>query len=170
LVKFDYRFLGLIPIVTVPAMIATDIFIFISLFLGTIALSYFCSRTGIKIGIELVTFTTVVTGVMFGMVPGAFTGMILVLIHDLMMGRIAPYLIIVIPTFGAVGALASTFSNVNIFILGIGLTLFSHVLFIVWQTVTSKFPIRYLPHFVVNVVINFFLFSNIAPKLLALLK
>jgi hypothetical protein len=167
--KFDYRFLSIIPIFAVPAVLLKSVFITVLLITATIALSYFGSRTHLKkIGLELVTFTTIMIGVMYGLVPGAIIGAVLILIHDFLSGRIAPYLIIVVPCFGMLGALASIFSGADIVMLGVGLTILSHIVFVAWQTFTYRFPVNYLPYFVLNVIMNFFLFSNLAPKIIGL--
>lgn len=165
--KFDYRYMALIPIVTVPAFFEKSVLMIVGLIALTILFSWFASKTKLKnFGLELVTFTTIITGVMFGVLPGAVIGAALMLVHSLICGRIASYLIFLIPLFGVVGAAASLFSWVNIVVLGVGLTVFSHIAFICWQKFSGKIAFRYIPYLALNGLFNFFLFSNIAPKLI----
>ena len=167
--KFDYRFLAAIPIVTIPAIFMRSIFIAAVMIIATIMVSYFSKRTRLKkFGLELVTFTTVLIGVMFGALPGAIVGAVLILLHDVITGRIASYLLIVVPFFGVIGAIAGTFASVDIITLGVGLALLSHLVFIFSRTIAGRFPISYIPYFAFNMLFNFFLFSNVAPKLLGL--
>jgi hypothetical protein len=163
--------LGLIPFVTVPIVFAKSLFIFLLLCAATVAVSYFSQKTQLKrAGLELVTFTTVVAGVMYGIIPGAIVGIVLVVIHDLLSHRIAGYLLIVVPLFGAIGALASVFAGADIVLLGMGLTIFSHIIFVLWQSMTHRFPVTYMPYLAANVLLNFFLFKNFAPTILSIIK
>lgn len=168
--EFDKRLLIAIPIVTVPAFLFTNIMIFVGLIALTIAVSYFAAKTKLKkLGLELVTFTTVIAGISYGIVPGIITGVVLVLIHDIVTHRVSTYLLWVVPVFGLMGAFASIFASTNIVMLGIGLAIFSHITFIICQTLTGRFPLTYIPYLVLNVAINFLLFSNFANSVISIL-
>ena len=168
--KFDFRYFIIIPLVTIPTFVFTKLMIVISLFAITVAVSYLGQKTQLKkFGLELATFTTILTGVSFGAIPGATAGVLLIIIHDLLTKRISTYLVAVLPTFGLLGALASIYSTANLFILGVGLTIFSHTVFIAFQTLLHRFPARYIPYFVLNVIFNALLFYNIAPTILKLI-
>jgi hypothetical protein len=166
--KFNPKFLLAIPIFTIPFMFYKTLMLIVLLIVATIFVSYLGSRTVLKkLGVELVTFTTVVTGVLFGMLPGIISGVVLIIIHDIITNRIHNYWVVVVPLFGVVGALAGLYPNINIILLGVGLTLFSHITFMVFQTVTRHFPVRYVPYFVLNVFLNAALFYSIAPLIVS---
>ncbi len=169
-IKFNPKLLAIIPIIAIPTFIFKSFMIIISLIALTIAVSYFGQKTKLKkFGLELATFTTIITGISFGALPGALIGMILIAIHNILTRRINPYWIIVMPTFGLIGALASLYSGINIFLLGLGLTIFSHFAFIMFQTVLHRFPAKYLPYFALNVLFNAFLFYRFAPLVIGVL-
>lgn len=168
--KFDKRFLIAIPIVTVPAFLFTSIMVFVGLIALTLVVSYIAAKTQLKkLGLELVTFTTVIAGVSYGIVPGIITGAVLILAHDIITKRISTYLLWVVPVFGLMGAIASIFAGTDLVILGVGLAVFAHMVFLTGQTLTSKFPLTYIPYFAVNVLLNFFLFSNFAGHIISAL-
>lgn len=168
--KFDAKYLIAIPIITIPTLLFTKVMIVLLLFAVTFTVSYFGQKTKLKkSGLELATFTTIITGVSFGAIPGVLTGILTILFHDLLTGRISLYLIVVVPTFGLIGAIASAYPHTNLFILGAGLTIFSHLVFITFQTLLHKFPTRYMPYFVLNVIFNALLFYNIAPALVRII-
>jgi hypothetical protein len=168
--KFDKRFLMVIPIVTVPAFLFTSVMIFVGLIALTLVVSYIAAKTQLKkLGLELVTFTTVIAGVSYGIVPGMITGAVLILTHDIITHRVSTYLLWVVPVFGLMGAIASVFASADIVMLGVGLAMLAHIVFLTGQTLTSKFPVTYVPYFAVNVVLNFFLFSNFAGHIISAL-
>jgi len=165
--NFDMKYLIAIPLVTIPTFLFTKLMSILLLFAATFAVSYFGQRTKLKkFGLELATFTTIITGVSFGAIPGIIAGISTILFHDLLTGRISLYLIVVVPTFGLIGAIAGAYSHADILLLGLGLTIFSHLVFIVFQTIIHKFPARYLPYFFLNIVFNVLLFYNFAPFVL----
>ena len=167
--KKNIKYLGAIPIVTLPLIAIKEYLLILFLIAATLCVSYLCSKSPIrKLGLELVTFTTVLAGILHGFVAGALVGALLILAHNMINHRFATYLIFVVPFFGVMGGLASLFASSNILILGTGLTIFSHLAFVSWRTLTARFPVRYLPYSALNIFFNFFLFKNIAPKILAI--
>ncbi len=168
--EFNPKHLVVIPLVTIPTLMFTKTMIILLLFTATFAASYFGRKTKLKkFGLELATFTTIITGMTFGVIPGLLAGVLTILFHDLITGRINLYLAVVVPTFGVIGAVAGMYPHANIFVLGVGLTIFSHLIFIIFQTLLYRFPARYLPYFALNVVFNALLFYNIAPTVLKLI-
>jgi hypothetical protein len=165
----DYR-LAIAAAAIIILFLLGGIFAFTALIALTIAVSLLAEKTSFKkFGLEFVTFTTVIAGFTYGAAFGFITGILLVIIHEMTTHRISGFLFYVVPVFGIVGALASIFSNVNILFLGMGLTLFSHAIFILGRTLTSRFPVAYIPYFLINVAINFVLFSTFANPMLSTL-
>ncbi|MCD6575617.1 MAG: hypothetical protein J7K73_00465 [Nanoarchaeota archaeon] len=168
--KFDARYLIAIPLITIPTLLFTKLMVVLLLFAATFAVSYFGQKTKLKkFGLELATFTTIITGVSFGAIPGIIAGVLTILFHDLLTGRISLYLVVVVPTFGLIGAIASVYPHTNLLVLGVGLTIFSHLIFITFQTLLHRFPARYMPYFALNVIFNALLFYNIAPTIIKIL-
>ena len=66
------------------------------------------------IGIELVTFSTILAGSFFGSITGAVFGVCLLVIH-LIVSRYngGPYLIWTLPSYALIGALSGVLTNVN---------------------------------------------------------
>ena len=163
-IKLNPKVFVFIPIVVIFAFFFRQFSAALILIILTIAVSYLAQKMKLKkFGIELVTFTTVVTGVSFGALPGAIVGISLMAIHHIITRRVGLYWIIVMPVFGAIGALASMFSNTNLLVLGVGLTLFSHVMYIAFQKAVFKSSAKYMFYVILNVLFNGFLFYRAAP-------
>lgn len=168
--KFNPKYLLAIPIIAVPMMFYSKLAISVLLAVLTLVLSYAVQRTHIKrFGIEMVTLTTVVIGVSFGALPGAISGIIMIMLHDVITHKIQPFWIVVVPMFGVIGAIAGFYAYANILLLGIGLTLLSHFVFVMFQTITNHFPAKYLPYAVANICFNACLFYAVAPVLIGML-
>jgi len=153
--------LFVIPLIVIPLFILREILLLVLLSIAAIAFSYFCKKYKLKrFGMELITFTTVIGGFLFGAIPGMITGIVLAMIHNIMMRRINFYWMAIIPAFGITGALAGTFTNVNIVVLGLCLTMIPHIAYIMYRTFTKRFPLTYMPYLFLNLAFNFFLFKN----------
>ncbi len=162
-VRLDSKFFVFMILITLPLFFFKSFGIIFLLIVSTIAVSYLAQKMKLKkFGVELVTFTTVVTGVSFGALPGAVVGVLLMIIHHIITKRIGFYWVIVMPVFGLIGALAGIYPHANLFVLGIGLTLFSHLVYIIFQKIMFKSSGKYLFYLALNLLFNAVLFHNFA--------
>ncbi|MBI3034188.1 hypothetical protein HYY72_03430 [Candidatus Woesearchaeota archaeon] len=122
------------------------------------------------IGIELTTLITVLSGVAYGAKAGAIIGAAAMSIDYAFSMRLSYFSIITIPSFALVGILAGTFSRVNIFTLGIMLTIFYSIftgIFILGFM--GGHPDKCLRFGITSLGFNALLFSAIAPALLSMM-
>lgn len=127
-----------------------------------------------NVGIELVTFTTVLTGFFYGPMAGFLLGIILLSIHLILARMYGPYIIYCIPMMGIVGlfagyAGAGGWFGGDFVLIGISLSL---VYNFVTGTLGTIFGGNFFKEFVwngSNFALNLLLFVKVAPLILTLL-
>ena len=142
------------------------LFLLINLVFGLIAGSIGFS----SLGVEVVTFSTIMTGAAFGPVAGVFMGITARLIEAFSSKRIHS-LIITLPLYAVVGFVAGIFGGgTNIAVLGIIISIvyvivagFSAAL------ILGARPARAVMFSLVSGVLNVFLFISIAPHVFKLM-
>ena len=127
-----------------------------------------------NVGIELVTFTTVFVGFLYGPTTGFLFGVLLLVIHLILSRMLGPYIIYCIPMMGVVGLLsgyaaAGGWFGGDFVIIGIVLSLIYNL---VTGTLGTIFGGNFLKELVwngTNFILNTLLFWKVAPVVLALL-
>jgi len=76
------------------------------------------------IGIELITFLTVLSGVAYGAKVGAFVGASAMIVDYVFSGRLSYFSIVTIPAYALIGIFASMPSGIGIVTLGISMAVF----------------------------------------------
>lgn len=86
------------------------------------------------IGVELVTFSTILVGSLFGSFVGAVFGVSLLIIHLIVSGYSGgPYLIWILPTYALIGILSGFLTDVRMFIaMVIGINVLDNVLTLIF--------------------------------------
>ena len=163
--------LGLLSFVT--GMLSE--FVFTVLIVAEIVLAFFVGVFELKkIGIELVTFTTVLAGVIYGPIVGLVMGLFLVTIHFILTKSLGPYIGYCIPMMGIVGLLAGygaagSWFGGDITTLGILLSLTYNLVTGGLGTVILKDFFAELVWSASNFVLNYVLFLKFAPIILLML-
>lgn len=150
----------------------SKIFAILLLLAGVVLVSAVVNHFNLRIiGLELATFATVVSGVVYGPVIGAVVGIILVTIHLLLSGYFGVYYLWVIPGYGLAGYLASQWSAQNIITLGMTITILLHAINMLFSFFFRRQDLfRYLIYVVTNVVFNFIMFAVFGAWVVAVLK
>ncbi len=76
------------------------------------------------IGLELITFITVLSGVAYGPKIGAFVGASAMISDYIFSGRLSYFSIVTVPTYALIGVVAGMLSGTGIVALGVGMVLF----------------------------------------------
>lgn len=164
--ELPWKRIGALAAIALFAVFFRSYFIAVSLTAATAVVAFFVNEFDLRFaGVELATFSTVVLGMMFGPVPGAAAGVFLVMIQLVVGQQVGPYMVWVVPTYGAVGLVAGVLS-LPISQLGLYLTLGMHAVFLTCTAVfTPQAVSKFLPYSVGNVVLNAALFTAVAPQL-----
>ena len=123
------------------------------------------------LGIEFILFPTVIASVVWGSGFGIFVGLSSALVSYVIKAYISIFSIVIIPMYGLVGILAAMFSNVNILLLGITLTIIYN--FFVSSMLMVMFgakPYKCWFFGITNLVFNMLLFSQFGQMLINTLK
>ncbi len=150
-------------------------FVIAMLAVGSIAISYFIGTYHMakSIGLELVTFTAVLTGFVFGPTLGAVIALVLIILHFII-GQFAagPYILWVIPAYVVIGFISGTMNgNISFDLLGIYLTLAINLFNFILTVITYPQNLgNYILFSVTNVLFNILLFSQLGLPLVALIK
>ncbi|MBI2971021.1 MAG: hypothetical protein HYY37_01225 [Candidatus Aenigmarchaeota archaeon] len=122
-----------------------------------------------SVGIELVTFATVITGVTHGPVAGAMVGLVLILFHVLAGQFIGEYVLWVIPGYVIAGFLAPSLGG-GIAAAGTTVTLALNVINIMFTLLVGRQNLsRFLPYALTNVLFNWLLFGAAGQFIVAVL-
>jgi hypothetical protein len=125
-----------------------------------------------QIGIEMVMFSTVVSGVLYGPVTGAVIGAISMVIDYAFATRLSFFSIVTVPSYAACGYIAGLVGNaVSITQLGITLTIiyviFSNVIIVAFMGGTLSKSIRFGA---TDIAFNVVMFSTVAPAILNIMS
>jgi hypothetical protein len=120
------------------------------------------------IGIELVTFTTILVGFVWGPASGMTVGFVLLLLH-LIIGRYAfsTYLVWTIPEYIAIGYLAWALQGLGFVTVGIYISVALAVInSILTFILSNNYFFKYLPYAVGNAMFNAVLFIYVGSAIL----
>lgn len=162
-------FSALFLILILQKLFLLVVLIGISLFISYLMGNYQIAKS---IGIELVTFTTILAGFAFGPTAGIFVGLFLIITH-LTIGHFAAgtYIIWIVPIYLAIGFLAGTLTGFTFTTMGfymvIAINLFNLIL--TFLTFPQNLG-NYLPYSITNIIFNLILFSQFGPIVSGLIK
>lgn len=166
-----YRLLLAAAAVSVAVLYFTSYIVTAALVLGVAAVAWTMNRAGMKrVGIELSTLSTVLIGVSYGPVVGAAMGFAVIMLQVTAGQYTGSYIIWVIPSYAVAGLLSGVMSSMDVFVLGMGLTVGMQAIFAALTSFTASGRLQaYLPYAVTNVVFNLLVFRYVAPVLLPLM-
>ncbi|MBI1970555.1 hypothetical protein HYS47_02325 [Candidatus Woesearchaeota archaeon] len=130
-------------------------------------------RFTIGIAVELVTFSSVIAGMVYGPTIGALFAMVSLITNFFFIGRVTMFLLLVIPVYAGIGALASLFSSTALAnptiaaTAGILLTMLYN--FIVSFLIIALFAgniKKCITFSSINIAVNVLLFANLAVPLI----
>ena len=161
--------LVMIPFLVIGLIFSKAVFIFFMM-IATVGLAFgILFMPAFKhIGIELVTFTTILVGFVWGPSTGMTVGLILLILH-LIIGRygLSTYLVWTIPEYIAMGFLAGTMKSVGFVNLGIYLSVGIVAINVVLTFIFSNpYFFKYLPYAIGNALFNVLLFLYIGSSVL----
>ena len=167
-----YLVLGFVVLFLI--LILQKLFLLVALVAMSLVISFFMGNYQMAklIGIELVTFTTVLAGFAFGPTAGIFVGLFLIITH-LTIGHFAAgtYIMWVVPAYLALGFLAGTLTGFDFATLGIYLAVGLNVFNLALTFLTFPQNLgNYLPYSITNVIFNLILFSQFGPIAASLVK
>ena len=150
-------------------------FFLLALLIGiSLAISYSIGtfQMAKSVGVELVTFTSVLAGFAFGPTAGAIVGFILIVTH-LIVGHFAAgiYILWTIPFYVATGILGSMMTGIDFATLGIYITIGINATSIILTAIT--FPQNlgyYIPFSITNIIFNLVIFTQFGPPIYSLIK
>src|SRR3989344_1098397 len=161
--------LVIIPFLVIGLIFSKAVFVFFMM-IATIGLAFaILFMPPLKhIGIELVTFTTILVGFVWGPGTGMTVGLILLILH-LLIGRygMSTYLVWTIPEYIAIGFLAGTMKAVGFVNLGIYLSVAIVGINIVLTFIfNNAYFFKYLTYAIVNGMFNVSLFLYLGTSIL----
>jgi len=124
----------------------------------------------LTLGIEIVGFSTILTGMVYGAKAGALFGALSLVVHFFFMRRMTFFTLAILPGYVLLGIAASLFSIGSLVSVGIALII-AYNLFVctlvmimfnakIWKCCWFTFT---------NVLFNYFLFTKLAPVLVPLM-
>ncbi|MEM7825019.1 MAG: hypothetical protein QXO27_03540 [Candidatus Aenigmatarchaeota archaeon] len=161
----------IILVILLSTIFFTRFFISILLISLTFLLSYILNTLELRfVGLELVTFTTVIFGYVYGPWMGGVFGLVLVVIHFIITQSFGGYMVWVIPEYIAAGVVASIFTSTSITMIGVAIISVIVLMNILFTTVFyySNLP-KYIFFAVTNLAFNIFLFLMFGETVIKLL-
>ena len=147
-------------------------FVIFMIIVTELVLSFFIGQFELRqFGIELVTFVTVLSGVLYGPVIGLAVGMVLVTLRFIITKGLGPYVAYCIPMMGVVGLLAGYSASFFGSVATAGI-----VLSVAYNLVTASLGTLMMHDFFeellwsgTNLIVNVALFSYVAPIIIGAL-
>lgn len=153
-------------------ILAATKLLFIAVLIGlSLLLSVAIGQWNIRaIGLELVTFITILSSLTYGTLAGAIIGLVLIVFHIAIPHYSGAYVIWVIPEYALAAILANILSG-NVASVGITVTLVLNAINILFTFIAYKPNLgKYLPYAFTNIIFNFVLFSQAGEFVLGLMK
>ncbi len=153
-------YIFVIGIVLFAVLALTNLLAIALLLAFAFILSFFIQRFGLRmIGIELVTFVSVVAGFVYGPFVGITIALVLIIFHLLVSGYFGIYFAWVIPEYPIAAYIASTMTGQGIISVGILIVIGLNVINIFLTAIAYRQNIgKYFLYAVTNVLLNVILF------------
>ncbi|NTV23468.1 MAG: hypothetical protein HGA85_03775 [Nanoarchaeota archaeon] len=170
--KKAYKYMRYVGIAALILAIFGGKALFVLLIAMSLGLSFVIQNFPIRqLGLELVTFIAVLTGMRYGALAAVIVTFVLISYHLVMGGFISTYVLWVIPSYCLAGLIAGIFPNADIQAMGTYLTIMINSINSFFTLITSPSQIaKYLPYAVTNILFNIFLFTFFARLALAGLR
>ena len=171
--KINLKVMLIIALLLITALFFFNLLVVLSLIIVSLAISFLVGKSRIirHIGIELVAFTTIITGVVYGGGISILIGLILIIFHLAMSGYFGTYVIWVVPEYTLMGYVASLMTTMSITSVGLAIVIGISVLNMFFTfLVFRENVIRYLPWVMTNIIFNAVLFFFLAPPLVQVLQ
>lgn len=165
------RYIKILGILALLFAIFKGVFILFLLIALSFSMSFVVNTLNLRsIGLELVTFVAVLSGMKYGPWIGLLISLVLISYHMLAGGFFANYLMWVIPAYSLAGLIAGFFPATDVTTLGIYVTFGININNTIWTALTSPgYLPKYMIFVVTNIVFNMLLFSLFAKTVLLLL-
>lgn len=161
----DVKALIIIACFAIAVFFFLKIFIISILIIATLAVSFLFSKLRVKsLGIELVTFTTVLIGYSYGPGIGMLVGVFLILFHVIIAKYIGSYLLWTFPKYIIIGYLAAVLSFMSIQNIGLLIVVIFNIIYMFLALIFFKDSIvKQLIWISTNIVFNVLLFLFVGP-------
>ena len=165
-----WKGLAVLAILFVILALQLKLLVFVGMLIAVVVVSLFIQQFHLRIiGLELVTFATVITGVAYGPFAGAIVGIILVLIHLVLSGYFGVYYVWVVPGYALAGYLASAWGGQNIVTVGLNITILLQIINLVLTFLFDRYSFfSHIVYSLTNIAFNFMLFAAFGPAMLAM--
>ncbi|MBI2578938.1 MAG: hypothetical protein HYW26_04470 [Candidatus Aenigmarchaeota archaeon] len=159
--RIDWKNVALLAAAVALAAAYFKLFAIVFFIAAVVAVSFLVNQFHIRIiGIELVTFATVISGIVYGPVVGAVMGAVLVFISLVFSGFFGVYYFWLIPEYAAAGYLAWLWRDQPIAALGMNILLMVQGLNIVLTYLFARQNFfKYVVYIATELVFNFIIFS-----------
>lgn len=158
-------------VIVIVFLALTNILLIAFLIAASLFISFAVGKLRIKsIGIELVTFITILSALVYGPATGAVIGLALIIFHLVIPQYAGAYVIWVIPEYALVAFLAAALGG-GIASVGITITLILNAINVLLTFIVYREHLpRYLPYAVTNVAFNIILFTQVGEAVLGMVK
>lgn len=159
--RIEWRNVALLALGVAVLAAYFKLFAIVLFIAAVVAVSFLVNQFHIRvIGIELVTFATVISGIIYGPVVGAAMGAVLVFISLVFSGFFGVYYFWLVPEYAAAGYLAWLWRDQPVASLGMNLLLMVQGLNIVLTYLFARQNLaKYVIYIATEIVFNFALFS-----------
>lgn len=174
--SFDkYMFIMLAAVAAATLIAFTDIVKVLAVLVLLVLASYstvYKRKLGIPLGgVELVTFGTIITAVVYGPWAGLVFGLISAAASETLSANLGPLTWMYILGMGVIGIFAGNLAGMNIIFLGLAATVAMLLLNNVWYLVIGDaeikgFTLLYLGS---NLIFNFLIFTTLATRVLSIM-
>ena len=163
--------LAVVLILVIVVLALTNLLSISLLAAASLLVSFAVGKLRIKsIGIELVTFITVISALAYGTVAGAIIGLALIIFHLAIPQYMGAYVIWVIPEYALASVLAVALAG-SVAQTGIIVTIILNAINVLLTFIVSReYLPRYLPYAATNIIFNIILFTQAGEAVLGMLK
>lgn len=169
--NWTVKLLGILILLLVAGLIFTKLIFIAVLVVLSFGVSYLVHSMQIRsVGLELATFTTIITSLAYGPIAGGIVGLLLISFHLAVSQHLGVYVAWVIPEYLLMGFIAGFFKG-SVVAIGMGVILIIFAANIVFTAITYRQNIpKYLLYIATNLILNWVLFSILGQPLLNILS
>ncbi len=152
-------------------LMATNLLAISLLFATSLLVSYSVGWLKMRaVGVELVTFITVISALAYGTFPAALIGLMLMAFHIIIAQYSGAYVLWVVPEYALAAVLAGAIAG-SVAFVGVAVTLILHAINIALTLAFSRehFP-KFLPYVITNILFNALIFTQAGEAVLGMMK
>ena len=171
LLRINWKYVAVLAVIVALIAVYVKLFAVVLLLVAMILVSVFINYFHLRmLGIELVTFATVILGIAYGPAIGAVVGLVFVLISLVFSGYFGIYYLWVVPQYAIVGYLVSGWADQNIVSLGLNITIALQILNLVLTYLFDRYSFfSHIIYSVTNIIFNFIIFALFGQMVLSVL-